>query len=383
MQAVTDRVRATPEPRNHDDESAGLRRLVDRQLNEWGQVEEWGDDRRFIPCSPELRSAPGDGLFLATAHNAASTIHHERARLLGALQGVLLGKLAARDWSVPEEQETYAVRAAVNGCATELVNDSATKVEQVGGGLRGRVRGQSRQCRSRLIRRLGAVDQKAYPATHVLFVTLTYHRSWPPTPEGWKRHIEEWKRRVERKHGHLCGVWVKEFQKRGAPHFHLILFLDAPASEELHHTMWEAWHDIAGNGSHWHMRYGFMAETPRTWRGVISYASKYISKDDQHHYMSPDGELLPTGRMWGMLRPKELAIRYELHRITYHQYLSLRRWFRRRSQPRTGRHRSRCHRSNLNNQHVLLDYGELNRLLAWLGIIGSDPPDLYSLSALH
>jgi hypothetical protein len=234
-----------------------------------------------------------------------------------------------------------------------------------------------------LIRRLGAVNQKSYPATHVLFVTLTYHRSWPPDAEGWKAHVDEWKRRVERKHGHLCGVWVKEFQKRGAPHFHLILFLDAPASEELHNTMWREWHDIAGNGSHWHMRYGFMAETPRTWRGVISYASKYISKDDQHQYMSPDGELLPTGRMWGVWRPEELAIRYEVHRITYHDYLSLRRWFRRRSQPRTGRHRSRCHRSDLNNQHVLLDYGELNRLLAWLGIIGSDPPGLVSLSALH
>lgn len=117
--------------------------------------------------------------------------------------------------------------------------------------------------------------------------------------------------------------------------------------------------------------------------GVMSYASKYITKDDEHQYMSPDGELLPTGRMWGVWRADVLEIRYEVHRITYHQYLSLRRWFRRRSQPRTGRHRSRCHRSNLNNQHTLLDYGELNRVLAWLGIIRSDPPDLRPLSALH
>jgi hypothetical protein len=107
----------------------------------------------------------------------------------------------------------------------------------------------------------------------------------------------------------------------------------------------------------------------------MSYASKYIAKDDQHQYMSPDGELLPTGRMWGVWREQLLPIRYEVHRVTYRQYLQLRRWFRRRSQPKQGRYRSRCHRSNLTNQHTLLDYGELNRLLAWLGIIGSYPGD--------
>jgi len=188
--------------------------------------------------------------------------------------------------------------------------------------------------------------------------------------------MDAWRKRVERKHGPLAAVWVKEFQQRGAPHFHLVCFLDKPVRQTvITNTMWAAWHQIAGEGSHWHMRYGFRAETSRTWRGVMSYASKYIAKDDQHQYMTPDGELLPTGRMWGLWREQLLPMHYEVHRVTYRQYLQLRRWFRRRSQPKQGRHRSRCHRSNLTNQHTLLDYGELNRLLSWLGIIGSDPGD--------
>ncbi len=283
------------------------------------------------------RSTPPHGAALATAHNAPQTI--------------------------------YGVRTAINGCSAEL--QTSAYHQRVGGGKRGRVTGQSRQARNRLIRRLAAIDQKQYPATHVLFVTLTYHRKWPENPEGWKAHIDAWRKRLERKHGPLAAVWVKEFQKRGAPHFHLVFFLDEPASDELVTTMWIGWYEVAGDRSHWHRRYGFRAESPRTWRGVMSYASKYISKDDQHQYMSPDGELLPTGRMWGVWREKLLPIRYEAHRITYRQYLQLRRWFRRRSQPKQGRHRSRCHRSNLTNQHTLLDYGELNRLLAWLGIIGN------------
>jgi hypothetical protein len=210
-------------------------------------------------------------------------------------------------------------------------------------------------------------------------VTLTYHKHWPADPEGWQSHIKAWRKRVERKHGPLAAVWVKEFQKRGAPHFHLVVFCDhAPMQDPTHqllNTMWAAWHEIAGCNSHWHMLYGFRADVPRRWRGVMSYASKYISKDDQHQYVTEDGEMLPTGRMWGVWRPEAITGDPVVTTMTYREYLTMRRIVRRVTTRPENRHRSRGHRHKLTNQRFLMGFGELNRLLAYLGIIGSYPGD--------
>ncbi len=315
---------------------------------------------------------------LATAHNGPQVRRHQLSKLAGALNLALHHKLKDKFGPLPEPKETYGVRAHRNGCASEL--QTSAKHQRVGGGLRGRVTGQSRQARGRLIQRLGQIDQKRYPAKQVLFVTLTYHEHWPADPEGWQAHIKAWRKRVERKHGPLAAVWVKEFQKRGAPHFHLVVFCDhAPMQDPTHellNTMWLAWYEIAGAGSHWHLRYGFRAEVPRRWRGVMSYASKYISsKDDQHQYVSVDGEMLPTGRMWGVWRSEAITGDLVVTTMTYREYLTMRRIVRRATTRPENRHRSRRHRHKLTNQRFLMGFGELNRLLAYLGIIGSDACD--------
>lgn len=56
-------------------------------------------------------------------------------------------------------------------------------------------------------------------------VTLTYPKAWEvvaPDGESVKKHLDQFRKRYERAWGHrLVCVWKMEFQRRGAPHFHL------------------------------------------------------------------------------------------------------------------------------------------------------------------
>lgn len=67
-------------------------------------------------------------------------------------------------------------------------------------------------------------------------VTLTYPGEWErwvPDARALVRHREALKERWRRQFGAPVGVWVVEFQKRGAPHLHMYLGLpDAMSAEE-------------------------------------------------------------------------------------------------------------------------------------------------------
>lgn len=66
-------------------------------------------------------------------------------------------------------------------------------------------------------------------------VTLTYPRDWrvwAPSGPVVRRHVEAFKERWRRRWGSpMRGVWVREFQKRGAPHFHLYVGLPGAVSD--------------------------------------------------------------------------------------------------------------------------------------------------------
>lgn len=262
------------------------------------------------------------------------------------------------------------------------------KNERQGGGLRGRIHEFSRQSRSRLLRLLGSINRTEYDAEQVLFITLTYHRSWPENPDEQYAQLRAWHKRLERTYGDLPMIWRKEWQDRGAPHWHLIVFTPAEIAPQEGHD-WhfltaasEAWVDLVardGDNRGWMLRRAVDARVTASWKGAMSYAAKhmrYISKKEAVQPRSEDGELLPTGRLWGTLKRQRLPITHETHRVSFSEYLQLRRWFRRIARPRNRRHLLRKRpQHHLQNVHVLLDYHELHRLLAWLGIIGSDAGD--------
>ncbi len=170
-----------------------------------------------------------------------------------------------------------------------------------GGGRRGAIKGFSRASRRRLLYRVAECGD-ALP----IFVTLTYGASWPDNPVVWKRHLDTWWKRVKREDSTLGAIWKLEFQKRGAPHFHLLVYRKDKGRPFLEMT-WVAhsWAAVTGDESPEHVRAGTRVEAIRSVRGAMFYASKYLAKSDGP---SPDPACLHAGRVWGCLSGSNLPI---------------------------------------------------------------------------
>lgn len=108
-----------------------------------------------------------------------------------------------------------------------LADSSSMPVENEPEKDGGEIRGWSRKSRSNMVFRLATLDYSDFlsgvetPA----MVTLTYPGKWEKVaPDGAtvKKHLTSFFKRFERAFGLAWqGVWKLEFQRRGAPHFHL------------------------------------------------------------------------------------------------------------------------------------------------------------------
>jgi hypothetical protein len=96
-----------------------------------------------------------------------------------------------------------------------------------GGGIRDRVRGFSRESRRNLLRRLASINRDAFRAFkgRIIFVTLTYSHEYLEDPELCKRHLKALRKRLQREFGSFAAFWRLGIQRRGAWHFHLLLFV--------------------------------------------------------------------------------------------------------------------------------------------------------------
>jgi len=61
-----------------------------------------------------------------------------------------------------------------------------------------------------------------------------------------------------------------------------------------------AWYEAVGSGDDKHLRAGTSVEQVRSWRGVASYTSKYIAKQQGQFVNVATGEQLRIGRWWGV-----------------------------------------------------------------------------------
>ena len=171
-------------------------------------------------------------------------------------------------------------------------------MQQVGGGKRGKVKGFSRQSRRRLMMMIAQVRQDAELPE---FVTLTYPDTFP-TVERAKRDIKVFFQRLERQFPECGYIWKLEPQQRGAPHFHLLVW--GCKEGELFRWVIENWYKIAGDGdiNHWKFHAGVLEGTKpcvqkvKSFKGVWSYASKYIGKT----FDVAEWGNQWTGRFWGV-----------------------------------------------------------------------------------
>jgi hypothetical protein len=178
-----------------------------------------------------------------------------------------------------------------------------------GGGPRGRVGGFSRGSRRRLLELLASLNRDAILLLP-LFVTLTYPGTFSPEPSAWKRDLDVFIKRLRRAYPSVALVWKLEPQKRGAPHYHMLIF-------GVEHIPYEwlalAWYEVVGSGDPRHLQAGTRVERVKSWRGVMSYAAKYLGKveasTDWPEYV---------GRWWGVSGRGLLPI------LLYTQYLDRR-----------------------------------------------------------
>lgn len=144
---------------------------------------------------------------------------------------------------------------------------------------RGEITGFSASSRRRLIKELQSID-RTRSAPVRLFVTLTYPRFFPADSSEWKRHLDKFRKRLHREFDVQFAYWKLEPQRRGAPHFHLLIFLDREIPLEwLSH----AWYECVGSGSRSHLLAGTQVQRMNSWNGVAAYTSKYVAKTVNGH----------------------------------------------------------------------------------------------------
>lgn len=231
------------------------------------------------------------------------------------------------------------------------------KRPQVGGGKRGAVYEFSRKARRNLLNYMNSLNTEKIKLPY--FITLTYPKEYPRDKGSWTEHFNRrFRRRFERKYGQVPIIWRKEFQKRGAPHFHLLVFLDAPVGE-LREFVSRAWYESCGRICPEHLKAGTQVSAARTWRRVMGYASKYMGKVE---VLSPGVE--SPGRFWGRWNDKALPIQPQQDTLPLVQAIKLRRVLRKY----TGVRGPLVHRVP-GNMSLYVSHRTTQSLLSWLGII--------------
>lgn len=142
--------------------------------------------------------------------------------------------------------------------------------------------------------------------THVTFrtiITLTYPSDFPTDGKRVKRHWFAFRAFVSRELDGPEYLWFLEFQKRGAPHIHLLLSTSLPAAlrerQALRAQIAGAWYRIVGSDDERHLRAGTSVAGIRKVNGAVHYAVKYAMKMRQKRV--PVG-YQDVGRFWGCSR---------------------------------------------------------------------------------
>lgn len=148
-------------------------------------------------------------------------------------------------------------------------------------------------------------NHKAY------FITLTYPAQWPKTWREWKQDLEAFRRKLLAVLPECEGFWRLELQKRGAPHYHLVItfrkgFITNKRLKKLV-TSW--WRDIAHSNDQYQGKYATRVDVMHQQSAVYKYISKYVNKsggrpvDDDGVILQDDDahEAGTMGRHWGKI----------------------------------------------------------------------------------
>lgn len=186
-------------------------------------------------------------------------------------------------------------------------NDGLPHLRSKNSNIRQPVREFSSSSRMNMIRRTNDIEGLGI-RPHIM-ITLTYPGRWLEAVldgKAAKKHLTLFRDRLRKhlmaKYGlKMSMFWFLEFQKRGAPHFHLLIWTNQEKSYldvRLREYVSLSWQQIVNapdeNERRLHRYAGTKVEKMR--KGHFGYAKMYASKPRQKQV--PDG-WLNVGRFWG------------------------------------------------------------------------------------
>lgn len=143
-------------------------------------------------------------------------------------------------------------------------------------------------------------------------ITLTYPADYSQDGELVKSQFQAFLTFCRRDFGKPNYLWFLEFQKRGAPHFHLVIDWPFPRDRRLasavRFRVSATWYRIVGSQDPKHLAAGTRVEGLRSAQGGARYAVKYAFKMRQKMVPKPYQNV---GRFWGCSRaviPQPVAI---------------------------------------------------------------------------
>lgn len=208
---------------------------------------------------------------------------------------------------------------------------------------RERSRRWARRSRSRMVLRLAELDYRPMRAEAVglngapAMVTLTLPGDWErlvPGPPAMVRYMAAFRRRWERAIGPTYAVWKLEFQRRGAPHIHLLMACPQSVGDVVF-VKWlsRVWYDVVGSGDDRHLKAGTGVDwrepqRMRDGRAIAVYFARYAAPGQAKSYQHiVPGLWRDAGRFrwWGYWLLKPLVFTVELDEPSA---IEVRRWMR-------------------------------------------------------
>lgn len=220
----------------------------------------------------------------------------------------------ARDRLTTPSAPGPTVTIAEGGRHIELKAPAGTNAA-VGGGTRGEIVAFSRAARKRLLTFFNQLDLNKVDVKP-LFITLTYPCVYPKDGATHKAHLHAFIKRLLRRYPSAAIIWKLEYQRRGAPHYHLLCF-NIPFIPFA--FVADSWYACVASGLEEHRRAGTQVQRIRSWNGVLAYAAKYLAKVGE-----PNGAASP-GRFWGIANRDALPRRLLVLKMGWRAWYSVRR----------------------------------------------------------
>ena len=214
-----------------------------------------------------------------------------------------LGGFSFAAYPRADASETITLQIGVQDVVVKHTTINGAIQNHAGGGKRGKIT----KLTGAAVKRMKLAARNVPEGSFEAFLTLTYPQDFPADGLKVKRDLSAMRKWLMRRR--IGSFWFMEFQKRGAPHFHMFLSNYPLCGVK---GVSAAWFKIVGSGDPKHLAVHLgEAGVSRSGGGVARpcleyvrkphaasfYATKYAAKQEQKNV--PEG-YSNVGRFWGM-----------------------------------------------------------------------------------